>query len=287
MQSFSVRLLAVLSLFGLLVSPVAPVFAAEVGYAPGTSPATTVVDGIGQATKLSVTTASPAGAGQSQNKILTAQSLVDESSGAFLYSLPLTLPAGRAGTTPQLTLSYDSRRNNTTGYIGKGWELNIPYIQRTNKSGMDLMYERPDFASSQQGELVKLQPMTAYSGSQSGLYGAKSGIGRYELRPDNSWSMTDTAGITYIYGSTIRDREGSASDQNKTSQWYLSSMTDTSGNKIEFVYEKGDNGRVYPRSILYGDGMYRITFEYTTGIVDKLAYLLGTKTDFAAGLRAK
>ncbi len=286
MKKLFTKLFTTIMVFTLVFSPLVPVYAAEVGYAPQTSAASQVVDGIGNANKLSITSAS-SGNDSSQNKILPSQSHVDESSGAFLYSLPITLPSGRAGLTHSLNLSYDSRRNNPTGYIAKGWELDIPYIQRTNKAGVDLMYDRPDFASSTQGELVKLQPMSVNSLNQSGLYGAKSGIGRYELRNDNSWSMIDTNGITYIYGVTSRDREGSQTDQNKTSQWYLSSMTDTSGNKVEFMYEKGDNGRVYPRSIIYGDGMYRITFEYTTGIIDKLAYLLGTKTDYAAGLRAK
>ncbi len=283
--------------FSLVISPIAPVLpiygveAAEVGYAPKPSPATTVVDGIGTAPKVSVTQSSAATAASNPTDpnskyTLPSQGHVDEASGAFLWSLPITVPEGRAGMTPSVNLSYDSRKNNVTSYIAKGWELDIPYIQRVNKLGVDLMYDRADFSSSMQGELVKLTPTTATKPEQTGLYGAKAGYGRYEYRADGSWVMTDTEGITYIYGVTSRDREQAGSGTSNISMWYLSSMTDTSGNKIEYIYEKGDNGRVYPRAITYGDGMYRVTFEYKSAL-DKAGYLLGTTQDFAAGLRAK
>lgn len=289
--TLSVMFSLIFSYFGPLleIQNIQIAHAAEVGYAPQASVATTVVDGIGHNKNVSINAVSSTSTNieSGTQNILPSQSHVDESSGAFLWSLPITLPAGRAGMTPSLTLSYDSRRNNTTGYIGKGWEMDIPYIQRINKVGMDLMYDRPDFASSTQGELIKLVPMTSGSLNQSGVYGAKSGYGRYELRNDNSWSMTDLDGNVYIYGAIARDREQSSVTPSHISQWFLSSITDTSGNKIEYNYTKDEYGRVYPNAIVYGDGVYRVTFEWTIGSLPKSAYLLGTSVDYGAGLRPK
>jgi RHS repeat-associated protein len=294
-QVFFNRLIVMSVIFSLIFSFYAPLIgleevktvqAAEIGYAPQASTASMVVDGIGSAKGVSITSASTSTTNTaSQNNILPSQSHVDESSGAFLWSLPITVPEGRRGLTPSLTLSYDSRRNNVTGYIAKGWELDIPYIQRLNKSGVDLMYERPDFASSTQGELTKLTPMTSASLNQSGFYGANSGYGRYELRNDNTWSMTDTDGTVYVYGATALHRE-QASNTN-ISIWYISSITDTSGNKIEYVYSKDAYGRIYPTSIIYADGVHKVTFEWNSSVLPQTSYMLGTAVDYAAGVRPK
>jgi RHS repeat-associated protein len=290
----SSKVITVSVIFSLIFSSFMPLWginsipimqAAEIGYAAQQSTASMVVDGIGTAKGLSITSASSTSMTTTNNNILPSQSHVDESSGAFLWSLPITLPAGRANHTPSLTLSYDSRRNNPTGYIAKGWELDIPYIQRINKVGVDLMYDRPDFASSTQGELTKLVPINPGSLNQSGFYGAKVGYGRYELRNDNSWSMTDLDGNVYIYGSTVQHREQGSNTN--ISSWYLSKITDPSGNKIEYVYTKDTYGRIYPSAIIYGDGMYKVNFEWTMGSIPQSAYLLGTAVDYAAGVRSK
>lgn len=68
---------------------------------------------------------------------------VDES-GAATYAIPLTLPPGRAGVTPQLGFQYTSQGGD--GSIGRGWSLtglsNITRCRRTREAG-DFNVTRP------------------------------------------------------------------------------------------------------------------------------------------------
>lgn len=52
---------------------------------------------------------------------IAAEFRVDES-GAATYTIPIALPAGRAGVKPQVNLSYSSR-NLIEGIVGVGWQL--------------------------------------------------------------------------------------------------------------------------------------------------------------------
>jgi RHS repeat-associated protein len=55
------------------------------------------------------------------------------SAGAFTYSIPLEVPAGRNGMAPSLSLSYSSGTRN--GILGAGWSLSgLSRITRCNKT---------------------------------------------------------------------------------------------------------------------------------------------------------
>lgn len=61
---------------------------------------------------------------------------VDES-GAATYAIPLTLPPGRGGATPQLGFAYSSQAGD--GSLGRGWSIsglsNIARCRRTREAG--------------------------------------------------------------------------------------------------------------------------------------------------------
>ena len=59
-------------------------------------------------------------ASPSINALTAGEFRVDES-GAATYSMPLSLPAGIAGVTPQLAFSYNS--SGGEGYMGSGWSF--------------------------------------------------------------------------------------------------------------------------------------------------------------------
>lgn len=44
-------------------------------------------------------------------------------SGSFTYSVPIEVPPGRHGLTPQLSFVYNSSAGN--GFLGVGWDLPI------------------------------------------------------------------------------------------------------------------------------------------------------------------
>lgn len=217
---------------------------------------------------------------------------VDQSSGAFLYTFPLKIPAGRRGQTPPVSLNYDSRRMNLTSYIGLGWELDIPRIERMNKNGLDVMFDETNFTSSMSGELKK----SATSTSKFGEYFVKYDYGTYIFKDDNTWEFTDKDGTKYIFGATTRDRIDNG-NPDRIQSWYLSSMTDTLGNTITFLYVKGD-GKLYPQSVIWADGVYRIDFtyeNYTFKVAGPTQYDdtgkampldLANVVDYGAGVRA-
>jgi RHS repeat-associated protein len=57
-------------------------------------------------------------------------------SGAATFNYPIEVPPGRAGLQPELTLSYNSRQVDgilswtQSGWVGNGWDLDMPYITR-------------------------------------------------------------------------------------------------------------------------------------------------------------
>jgi len=65
---------------------------------------------------------------QKQNVVLTGQGGVS-ATGAFSYSLPIEIPAGRMALQPDLSLAYNSDKKN--GLLGVGWSITgFPVITR-------------------------------------------------------------------------------------------------------------------------------------------------------------
>src|SRR3989338_3765966 len=74
---------------------------------------------------------------------------VDDISGAFNYSFPIVTPPGRNNLQPDLKLNYNNQQaGNSPNLIGYGWNINIPYIERINKTGTDKLYNENYFHSS-------------------------------------------------------------------------------------------------------------------------------------------
>lgn len=166
---------------------------------------------------------------------------VDQSSGALTYSYPLSLPEGRGGMSPKLSLSYNSQ-NNDSGSFGYGWVMSIPYIERTAKTGSDKLYTNPAFVSSLHGELTSSNGISYEQKIDDGSYA------KYTYSGSN-WQMTDRDGTTYYFGNTyysrVQDDPGT-----KIGRWYLTEVRDKFGNGITYTYTK-DQGTVYPSTISY------------------------------------
>jgi hypothetical protein len=82
------------------------------------------------------------------------QNHVDGASGAFTQKIALDIPPGRNGLQPDLSLQYNSQ-NTSDGIVGYGWSLDIPYIQRLNKTGSQDLYATSSyFTSSIDGEII-------------------------------------------------------------------------------------------------------------------------------------
>ena len=72
----------------------------------------------------------------------------DPLTGSLVYAYGLTIPTGRNGLQPDLQLTYTSQSDDDASVFGYGWSINIPYIERLNKHGVDKLYTDNIFNSS-------------------------------------------------------------------------------------------------------------------------------------------
>jgi RHS repeat-associated protein len=208
----------------------------------------------------------------------------DSSTGALTYTYPLILPIGRNNLTPNLALTYSSNAKNTNSFVGDGWTLSVPSVERINRKGSEKLYTEDYFNSSLSGELVNISGST---------YGAKVESGDFlsYSRSGDSWVLKDKSGTTYSFGLTSASRQDDPNDSSRIYKWMLEEVRDANNNFIRYEYFK-HNGQIYPSKILYTgfgsvDGIFTITFNldntfemgpqvYTTGFAVKTNYRVST-----------
>jgi RHS repeat-associated protein len=147
---------------------------------------------------------------------------VNLQSGAFSWSYPLPKVAAIAGNAPDLNLGYSSQavdgltaaENAQPSWVGLGWDLSTPYIERryngcTDDGGDtgDLCWAGDQLMLSLEGTSSELVRDTAAGGDH---WRAKQDPGwRVERRRDapgngdddnEYWVVTNTQGIRYTFG---------------------------------------------------------------------------------------
>ncbi|MCU0660174.1 MAG: putative toxin [Candidatus Pacebacteria bacterium] len=180
---------------------------------------------------------------------------IDNLTGAFVHTYKIQVPPGRNDMTPDLSLMYNSENQVNDSVVGYGWSVNIPYIERVNRTGTEDLYTTGDvFSSSLSGELVPLG---------SNLYAPRSEKGdflRYE-RVSNGWVVTDKKGVKYTFGANAQARQDNSGNIYK---WMLEETRDTNDNFVRYEYTKSA-GQIYPSKIFYTgfgttDGIFEIDF---------------------------
>jgi RHS repeat-associated protein len=191
---------------------------------------------------------------------------VDEQSGALTFSYPLTVPPGRSKLGPKLDLQYTTRAaTDVTSAFGAGWSVNIPYIVRLNKTGVDNLYSSYYFYSSLSGDLA-----TTSNATSTTAYDAKSDDGSFinYSFSNNQWTATDKNGVTYDFGYSSTTRQDNPGNAAQAYKWMLEKVIDPNGNYTTYQYFK-DNGQIYPQAILYTadatstSGVFRVDFTHT------------------------
>lgn len=214
----------------------------------------------------------------SQQEIYQNGSSAESSSGAFTHSIPVNIPPGRAGLQPSLAFSYNSQSSQNNNLFGYGWSMDIPYISRLNKTGVDKLYSEEYFYSSLSGELVDIN----LSSSSYGEYGAEVETGSfviYEYDSGGDWTATDKSGTVYTFGSSENTRQDNPDDSTQVFKWLLEEVRDTNDNYIKYEYSK-DSGEIYPSTITYTgngstDGIFTIDFELEARGDTFLSYATG------------
>ena len=204
--------------------------------------------------------------------------------GAGVYTIPIKLPAGNNGLTPDLTLTYN--HTQPEGLAGIGWGVTgLSVITRCPKTvaqdgspgGVEL--ERDDRLCLDGNQLRLTSGTYGYAGSQ---YRTEvdmiARITAYGSAGDGpAWFKVESkGGLVYEYGNTSDSRIESLAlgDQSTARVWALNQISDRAGNEIQFTYieDGAPFGAYRPSSITYGVNPsagqsttgYRVSFVYET-----------------------
>ena len=200
--------------------------------------------------------------------------------GANTHTIPIEVPAGRAGLQPTLALTYSSRSGN--GLLGVGWSLSgMSQISRCrNNLRRDHQALPVRFAATDKFCLDGL-PLIQVAGANA----AGGAVGQAEFRtvPDSfskiiaerlsgdavadgptRWTVYTKDGRVLQYGFTADAQRGATEDVLSSDTattpvarrfaWALNRVSDRSGNYLTWTYINGVNGattELFPRQIDY------------------------------------
>ena len=192
-------------------------------------------------------------------------------SGAATYTIPIDLPVGRAGMTPSLALTYNSKGGN--GLLGMRWSLSgLSSISRTGTTIYhDGEIDGVDFDDNDQfildgKRLIAVNLQETEFRTELETYSKIIAHGTAGNGPQ--WFEVYTkSGIIMEYGYTS-DSRIEASGRTDVLFWHLNRISDRKGNYIDFVYEElfgmGKIKKIsYTGNHQTGNGtFYDIVFEY-------------------------
>ena len=159
--------------------------------------------------------------------------------GAATLSYPISVPPGRNGLQPRVSLQYSSYNGN--GWVGVGWDLDLGSIKRSTRNGLD--YNADDYVVNGSDLVHNNTWGTDYYCEK--IEGAFTKY--YYNSASNYWIATAKDGTTYRYGYTTASRMASGS---ATYSWQLDRIEDTNGNYMTVSYTT-DSGQIYPYQISY------------------------------------
>ena len=196
--------------------------------------------------------------------------------GGATYTIPIVLPAGINGMTPNLSLTYNSQGGN--GIAGFGW--NLSGLSLIGRSGKDVYHDgntQPVTYTNSDAFVLDGMRLTATSGSNGGdgsVYATEvesfANIISYGGTSNNpDWfKVTSKDGTVMEFGHTT-DSKFKTSDYANIMLWRLNRIIDVNGNYIDFVYDNTNrDSRI--KFIKYtgntntsGTPYFLITFSYT------------------------
>jgi hypothetical protein len=176
---------------------------------------------------------------------------VDDFTGTAHLKYPIIVPPGRNGLQPSLALMYSS--NSPNGWLGVGWDVPVPYIERmggwkdsVNKRGKKGVpkYDSSDiFVLYIGGVPQELVP----SGNNDGEYRLRIEGANYKIHFDgSSWQVWDKNGVKMSFGSTAASRIDPTGTYGRTGvfRWCADRVDDPNTNYIQYFYSP-DAGSPY------------------------------------------
>jgi RHS repeat-associated protein len=183
--------------------------------------------------------------------------------GAFVQKIPIAVPEGLPGLTPEIALVYSSRGG--LGSAGAGWDLPLPAVTLNLGDGVRPASVAADVERFEPGEAVE-----RYSTNLGTLAIVRDtelwedATPTYLISPFNdqvvkpipdehgapnlgsdeaAWSIALKDGTTYRYGFTDRSSliKNASSGEARKVAWYLDRVEDRHGNRMNYYYEEYPN----------------------------------------------
>ncbi|MCB0968039.1 MAG: VCBS repeat-containing protein, partial [Ilumatobacter sp.] len=196
---------------------------------------------------------------------------VESNMGLMRYSVPVEVPEGFEGMTPQLSFGYSSGGGSST--LGMGWMMSLPSIERMTMRGVPRYDESDRFVANGGNELVRMS---------EGIGAGEAAIYRNRFESDfTRYKWVDRAGGTAGYwqveyadgrvGFFGADANGqvvtSAVEAGAagTFAYHLVELVDVYGHRVRYDYVK-DGAKPLISEIAYvftdGTPTYTVQFAY-------------------------
>ncbi|MBE7385210.1 MAG: VCBS repeat-containing protein [Leptolyngbya sp. SIO1E4] len=191
--------------------------------------------------------------------------------GTGNFSVPISLPPGRNGFQPELSLVYSTGNGN--GPFGSGWALSVPGVMRKTSKGIPRYQGSDTFVLSGAEDLVpveEIEGVTRYRPRTEGLFARIEH--HHQPGKEDFWKVWSKDGLISYYGTPKpADAESDWEDpaaiahpdplkQDPIFAWKLSKTVDPFGNQIRYEYERDrttagphDWNQLYLKRVRYGD----------------------------------
>jgi hypothetical protein len=178
--------------------------------------------------------------------------------GTMSWNVPIPVPQGFPGVTPELGLRYDSGAGS--GAVGIGWSMDVPAIERLTLRGLP-DYDLDDEFTAEGGQLVRVSqnPLVYRARDERGFVrytwmDAGDGAAGY-------WLAEYPDGRKGYFGATHEGRAVATArheDAGRTFRYALVDMVDVFGHRLHYTYQR-DNaapGQVGASLLLAVDWVY-------------------------------
>ena len=162
--------------------------------------------------------------------------------GRAQFSIPISVPAGRRGLTPQVSLNYSSSGGNA--WAGVGWDVDYGFIQRATKNGVPAYNDNTDIftflVNQANSDLVKIGATEYHAKEESGDF-------LKFIFQDNYWTVYDKSGTQFIFGQSPATK---LQNSRGIFSWGLEKVKDIHGNTITYTY-RTSQGEMFLQRIDY------------------------------------
>lgn len=203
--------------------------------------------------------------------------------GAFSYTFSITVPPGRSGMTPDISLNYNS--NGPNGTVGLGWSIGaLSMISFTSPT----YYHSANHNAVAGGEVmhsellldgVRLIAQEAGNNEFRKEYDDFSKIKRFLENGRYYYQVKTKSGLLYEYGKTLDSyqiaRNLTPPATSQTFSYYLSSVKDLYENTINYSYNYNNvTGEKYLEKITYLDNEILFCYDTVGKSITRYGYLV-------------